>query len=109
MKVVHPTSPRKIFIITSKDSYGHTVELAIVKDDLGRVDLTGYSVELIVEELDGDRVFTKPLTITNASEGLISYTQDRDDFPEEGVYLAKIRFYNASQSIETRRFPIVVM
>ena len=101
---------RPAYLALTADSFGRPIQLAVVTEDMGRFNLTGYTVEIAIRFVKESRpIFTKSVTVVDAVNGVVEFTPDGRDFPRPtGLYYGRFILKKEGVNIETREFPVVL-
>jgi hypothetical protein len=109
LQVLGPDGIRAAYIALRKESFGRPHTLIIVDEKYARFNLTGYSVKVVVRRRSDGRVFEEDATISNAVNGVVSWSPDGRNFPDKGVYLGWLKLMRAGETIETSGFTVYVV
>jgi len=91
-----------------KDNYGFTQQFTVKQADGSAKDLTGLTVTLKVWDTSGNLKFSGTCTVTDAANGVCTYTPAASDFDTVGDYKAELELTKANYREDTDTFTISV-
>ncbi|MEM2906052.1 MAG: BppU family phage baseplate upper protein [Candidatus Bathyarchaeia archaeon] len=92
-----------------RGNYGFALTFNVKNSDGSAKNLTGYTVTLKVWASGSESCkFTGTCTVTDAANGICTYTVANGDFATVGQYLAELELTKTGVVEDTETFPILV-